>query len=43
LQKKARKEVWREGREENTHDRDHGREPGGTREIQGVLNRGGGE
>jgi hypothetical protein len=42
LQKKARKEVWGTGRE-NTRDRDRGREPGGTLEIQGVLNRGEGE
>jgi hypothetical protein len=42
LQKKARKEVWG-NRAENTRDRDRGREPGGNLEIQGVLNRGGGE
>jgi hypothetical protein len=32
-----------ENERENTHDRDCGRELGGTLEIQGVMNRGGGE
>jgi hypothetical protein len=42
LAKKERKEVWGTGRE-NTRDRDRGRESGVTLEMQGVLNRGGGE
>ena len=42
--KKARKEVWgNRGGRENMRDRDRGREPGGTLEIQGVLNKGEGE
>jgi hypothetical protein len=41
--RKGKKGSVGNGGGENTRDRDRGREPGGTLEIQGVLNRGEGE
>jgi hypothetical protein len=43
LQRKGKRGSVVRGREENTRDRDRGRELEKTLEIQGVLNRGEGE